>query len=81
MKQFILSSLAACLATTAMAAEPQDSMVAYVNDHVRQFFDSAPVQSAVRFSSAKHASLGEPEIAALDQRWRLERRKAGSEQS
>jgi|TARA_Y100000815_G_C13338026_1_gene498662 hypothetical protein len=72
MKQLLLSSIAVCLASTAMAAEPQDSMIAYVNDNVRQFFMTGPVQSAVRFSGAKHADLGDADIAALDQRWRLE---------
>jgi hypothetical protein len=72
MKQFLLSSLMACLAGSAMAAEPQDAMLAYVNENVRPFFATTQAQSAVRFSTSKHAALSDAEVAALDQRWKLE---------
>ena len=73
MQRTLLSLAAAlALAPAAQAAEPDDSMVAYVNGKVRVWFLDAALQQAIVASNVQHQGMSEAEILALDTLWRAE---------
>ena len=59
-------------ATAVLAAEPQASMVAFVDSSVRVWFAEPAVQAAITASNAAHAGLDNAQILDLDTRWRAE---------
>lgn len=69
MKRFALASLLGLAATMANSAEPEASMLEYVDGTVRAWFADPAVQAAIRHSNDVHASLDEAQILALDTRW------------
>lgn len=72
MKICALTALLALAAQTAFAAEPNDSMIAFVNSSVRGWFADPAVEAAVLESNAAHGGLSQEQLVELDDRWRAE---------
>jgi len=72
MNIFHLTPVFAIAASAALAAEPQDSMVSFVESSVRAWFDAPEVQAAIIASNQAHEGFDEARIIAMDTRWRSE---------
>ena len=72
MKICALTAILALTAPAVFAAEPNDSMIAFVNASARGWFADPAVQAAIAESNAAHGGLSQEQLVALDDKWRAE---------
>lgn len=66
------AALLALVASGAQAAEPQDSMMAYLDDHLRAWVSAPVLVTAIQRQNTQTAAHDPAMIDALDQTWRGE---------
>ncbi|MEX0279763.1 MAG: hypothetical protein AB3N13_01090 [Arenibacterium sp.] len=71
-KPLSLGVALALSATVAHADAMQTSMIAYVNDSVRELFEFNAAYTAVKSSNTEHSALSDAEILEMDNLWRAE---------
>ena len=72
MKSIVFSSVFACAAAMAQAGQPQDAMVDYINEQVRELFQDTALQSRLADSNEEQAGFSQARLIELDQQWRSE---------
>ncbi|WP_205032053.1 hypothetical protein [Hwanghaeella grinnelliae] len=77
---FILTGMMTCAATTsALANEFESQILDILNSQVKGWLSDPAIVDAIKAQNADHASLGDADIDALDQKWRAEAKAGGGE--